>query len=91
VSQITSSRRTAKLLAVTATCAAVVVALPSAAQAFNPQPDPPGVQASLVLNPGVLVGFNPQPDPPGVIRIGVSGRIIPPDPVLPPDPIRVAR
>ncbi|MGX9791376.1 hypothetical protein [Mycobacterium sp. MMS18-G62] len=28
------------------------------AQAFNPQPDPPGK----------IRGFDPQPDPPGVIR-----------------------
>ena len=80
MSQITSPGRTARLIAVTATCAAIVAALPAAAQAFNPQPDPPRVQASLVLNPGVLVGFNPQPDPPGIIRIGVA--------VLPPEPIR---
>ena len=31
------------------------------AQAFNPQPDPPGTSK---LNPGVIRGFNPQPEPP---------------------------
>jgi hypothetical protein len=31
------------------------------AQAFNPQPDPPG-------KPGVAQGFDPQPDPPGRTR-----------------------
>jgi hypothetical protein len=66
-----SSRRTARLVAIAAACAATA-ALPSAAQAFNPQPDPPGVQASRITNPGVLVGFNPQPDPPGVIRVYVA-------------------
>jgi hypothetical protein len=35
------------------------------AQAFNPQPDPPGKP----LSPGIIQGFNPQPDPPGVIRV----------------------
>lgn len=35
------------------------------AQAFNPQPDPPGKP----LAPGTIQGFNPQPDPPGVIRV----------------------
>jgi hypothetical protein len=39
------------------------------AQAFNPQPDPPGKVASAhPNNPGEIRGFNPQPDPPGVIR-----------------------
>jgi hypothetical protein len=37
------------------------------AQAFDPQPDPPGLPASVAhLNPGVIRGFNPQPDPPGL-------------------------
>jgi hypothetical protein len=37
------------------------------AQAFNPQPDPPGkVAPSQKLNPGEIHGFNPQPDPPGL-------------------------
>ena len=37
------------------------------AQAFNPQPDPPGkVATSPITNPGVIRGFNPQPDPPGM-------------------------
>jgi len=36
------------------------------AQAFNPQPDPPGKVASThPVNPGEIHGFNPQPDPPG--------------------------
>jgi hypothetical protein len=39
------------------------------AQAFNPQPDPPGKVASThPVNPGEIHGFNPQPDPPGKIR-----------------------
>jgi hypothetical protein len=37
------------------------------AQAFNPQPDPPGKVASAQrVNPGDIHGFNPQPDPPGL-------------------------
>ena len=36
------------------------------AQAFDPQPDPPGKVASThPVNPGEIHGFNPQPDPPG--------------------------
>jgi hypothetical protein len=35
------------------------------AQAFDPQPDPPGKsEISQKLNPGVIRGFNPQPEPP---------------------------
>jgi hypothetical protein len=35
------------------------------AQAFDPQPDPPGKsESSPRLNPGVIRGFNPQPEPP---------------------------
>jgi hypothetical protein len=34
------------------------------AQAFNPQPDPPGKVASAQrVNPGHIHGFNPQPGP----------------------------
>jgi hypothetical protein len=37
------------------------------AQAFNPQPDPPGKVESLQrVNPGEIHGFNPQPEPPGL-------------------------
>ncbi len=45
------------------------------ANAFNPQPDPPGktakketttkTQSKKPTNPGEAKGFNPQPDPPG--------------------------
>jgi len=38
------------------------------AQAFNPQPDPPGTSK---LNPGVIRGFNPQPEPP--VKQGLAG------------------
>ena len=48
------SRMTPRLVAVAAACAAAA-ALPAAAQAFNPQPDPPGVVR-------VGTGFIP-PDP----------------------------
>ena len=33
------------------------------AQAFDPQPEPPG-KSTRRLNPGVIRGFDPQPDPP---------------------------
>jgi hypothetical protein len=37
------------------------------AQAFDPQPEPPGkVAPSQKLNPGVIRGFDPQPDPPAL-------------------------
>ena len=37
------------------------------AQAFNPQPDPPGkVAYQQHVSPGEIHGFNPQPDPPGM-------------------------
>jgi hypothetical protein len=37
------------------------------AQAFDPQPDPPGkVAPTHRLSPGEIHGFNPQPDPPGL-------------------------
>jgi hypothetical protein len=35
------------------------------AQAFDPQPDPPGkVAPAQRVNPGEIRGFNPQPEPP---------------------------
>jgi hypothetical protein len=35
------------------------------AQAFDPQPDPPGkVAPAQRANPGEIRGFNPQPEPP---------------------------
>ena len=35
------------------------------AQAFDPQPDPPGqIASSHRLNPAEIHGFNPQPEPP---------------------------
>ena len=43
------------------------------AQAFNPQPDPPGkVAPAQKLNPGEIHGFNPQPDPPGLPAAAVQ-------------------
>ncbi|MEA2148585.1 MAG: hypothetical protein QOD69_415 [Solirubrobacteraceae bacterium] len=74
------SRMTPRLIAVAAACAAAAV-LPAAAQAFNPQPDPPGVVAKVV-NPGVIAGLNPQPLPPGVLRTAPAS--------IPPDPYRTA-
>jgi hypothetical protein len=50
------------------------------AQAWNPQPDPPGkVATSPITNPGVIRGFNPQPDPPGVpvLNPGMLGGFTP--------------
>src|ERR1700694_3551577 len=43
------------------------------AQAFNPQPDPPGkVAPAQKLNPGEIHGFNPQTDPPGLPAAAVQ-------------------
>jgi hypothetical protein len=46
------------------------------AQAFNPQPDPPGKPITVAVNPqftspGSLRGFNPTPEPPGKPIAGV--------------------
>lgn len=42
---------------------------PATANAFNPQPDPPGRHLAALVhrlqNLAERVGFNPQPDPPG--------------------------
>ena len=47
------------------------------AQAFDPQPDPPGkVAPAHRLNPAEIHRFNPQPDPPGHPGIGGSARLI---------------
>ncbi|MDT5183175.1 MAG: hypothetical protein QOJ20_4995 [Mycobacterium sp.] len=44
------------------------------AQAFDPQPDPPGkVAPSHRVNPGEIHGFNPQPEPP-VVPAAVAQR-----------------
>jgi hypothetical protein len=46
------------------------------AEAFNPQPDPPGkVAIQQHVNPGEIRGFNPQPEPPtgSPIRQGLAG------------------
>jgi hypothetical protein len=38
------------------------------AQAFDPQPEPPGkVAPSQKLSPGEIRGFDPQPDPPASV------------------------
>jgi hypothetical protein len=51
------------------------------AQAWNPQPDPPGkVATSPITDPGVIRGFNPQPDPPGfpgLLNPGLIGGFTP--------------
>ncbi|PXX09334.1 hypothetical protein [Mycolicibacterium moriokaense] len=46
------------------------------AQAFNPQPEPPGKPINVSVNPqftspGTLGGFNPTPEPPGKPIAGV--------------------
>jgi hypothetical protein len=48
------------------------------AQAFNPQPDPPGKPVAVAVNPPILdksatVGFNPQPEPPTRWRVSAQG------------------
>ena len=43
------------------------------AQAFNPQPEPPGkVAYQQHVNPGEIQGFNPQPEPPGLSASAVQ-------------------
>jgi hypothetical protein len=37
---------------------------PGTIRGFDPQPDPPFSVPSSRLNPGVIRGFNPQPEPP---------------------------
>jgi len=74
-----TSRRSLRLCAVATACA-TAAALPAAAQAFNPQPDPPAV-LRLVRDAGLIVGFNPQPDPPGLVRRIISS-VLPPGPRL---------
>jgi hypothetical protein len=37
---------------------------PGKIRGFDPQPDPPFSAPSSRLNPGVIRGFNPQPEPP---------------------------
>lgn len=68
-----ANHRVMKMLAAALLSGGIAVAglgLSSAtANAFNPQPDPPGRHLVALIhrleNPGVRVGFNPQPDPPG--------------------------
>jgi len=48
------------------------------AQAFDPQPDPPGKPVAVAVNPPSLdksatVGFNPQPEPPTRWRVSAQG------------------
>jgi hypothetical protein len=48
------------------------------AQAFNPQPDPPGKPVAVAVNPPNLskpatVGFNPQPEPPTRSVVSAQG------------------
>jgi len=66
MSKLSTSRAPARLLAVATACAAAAI-LPAAAQAFNPQPDPPGRMrptdslrvASLNAPPAKPIGFLP--------------------------------
>jgi hypothetical protein len=53
------SLRSVRLVAAAAACAAAAT-LPAAAEAFNPQPDPPGRVVQVVS----VAGLNPQPLPP---------------------------
>ena len=48
------------------------------AQAFNPQPEPPGrpINVSVtpqISSPGTIRGFNPTPEPPKVVTGGIRG------------------
>lgn len=66
-SNLTQARRKALKTAVAVICVGGVVVVPTA-QAFNPQPDPPGRQAVAQASSApadMIIAFNPQPDPPG--------------------------
>ncbi len=63
-----------KFTACVAAIAAGLFVTAQSANAFNPQPDPPGkstkkdtktAKSKKPTNPGEAKGFNPQPDPPG--------------------------
>ncbi|MHA7664172.1 hypothetical protein [Mycolicibacterium sp. HS_4_1] len=48
------------------------------AQAFNPQPEPPGKPVNVsvtprISSPGAIRGFNPTPEPPKVVTGGIRG------------------
>jgi hypothetical protein len=48
------------------------------AQAFNPQPEPPGKPINVsvttqITSPGTIRGFNPTPEPPKVTTGGIRG------------------
>jgi hypothetical protein len=70
MSRTCKSLRSARLVVAAAACA-VAATLPAAAEAFNPQPDPPGRVQQIVS----VAGLNPQPLtpivflPPGPCRI----------------------
>jgi hypothetical protein len=63
-----NTKRTLKLLAGALLSGGIVVAglglATGTANAFNPQPDPPGRHISIFQR-GPITAFNPQPDPPG--------------------------
>ena len=47
------------------------------AQAFDPQPEPPGTEVGFNPQPEPpvkRVGFDPQPDPPGTVKVGIIRR-----------------
>lgn len=64
-------RRSHSLVRLIAVAGVAVTVCPAGAQAFNPQPEPPGVGAKALSSQPQTAGvrastFNPQPDPPGI-------------------------
>jgi hypothetical protein len=68
MSMVKASRRTVRLVAIAAGCV-VAAALPAVAEAFDRQPDPPGI-----VDPSA----DEAPNRPGVVHVRTTR--IPPDP-----------
>jgi len=74
------------LISAAISTAGLILALPTSAHAFNPQPDPPGINLRLALTGSAPV--------PAVVGLNVGLAVFPPDPchvivgvpLLPPGP-----
>jgi len=73
MSMVKTSRRTVGLVAIAAECVGAA-ALPAVAEAFDPQPDPPGIVSRIIIDPSTDEARNR----PGVVHVRTAR--IPPDP-----------
>jgi hypothetical protein len=73
MSMVKASRRTVRLVAIAAGCVGAA-ALPAVAEAFNPQPGPPGIVSRIIVDPSA----DEAPNRPGVVHVRTAR--IPPDP-----------